>query len=302
LIFFCKKSISLLSVFKIFDMKKYLFFLLTLMFIYQSSYAQTYHQLLDTNKLWNYYDTYFGPNPHYTHLYRLTTDTTINGKKYFIPEITLDSINWFKENYFFREEDSTKRVYILYNNNEGLLYDFSLNTGDSVTILNTLNTYIESLTLHVVSIDSIQIDGLYRKIINTDFSTWIEGIGDLNGLSHPGDMSTGVLLKLVCYYENDSLKYANPDYDSCFYAFLNVGEIDKENQLLIRTIDQNSFIISSGEMIDDVTLINLLGEQVADFSVRSCQFSLDLSAYDPGVYFVKCNIKNRTTVFKIIKP
>ncbi|HNW70843.1 MAG TPA: T9SS type A sorting domain-containing protein [Bacteroidales bacterium] len=285
-------------------MKKYLFCLLTLMLIYQSSYAQTYHKLLDTNKLWNYYDIYSGPNPHYTHLYRFTTDTTINGKKYFIPEITLDSINWFKENYFFREEDSTKRVYLLYNNNEGLLYDFSLNTGDSVTILNTLTSIYQPVTIHVVSIDSIQIDGFYRKIIHTDFFsyTWIEGIGDIMGLTHPGDMSTGVALNLVCYYENNLLKYANPDYESCFYAFLNVVENDKENQLLIRTIDQNSFIISSDEMINDITLINLFGEQLADFSVRSCQFSLDLSAHAPGVYFVKCNIKNRTAVFKIIKP
>jgi len=292
----------LISIFKIFVMKKYLFCLLTLLFFYQSSEAQTYHTLLDTNKLWNYYDIYSGPNPHYTHLYRFTTDTTINGKKYFIPEISMDSINWFKENYYFREEDSTKRVYILYNNNEGLLYDFSLTTGDSVTILNTLTSIYQPVTIHVVSIDSIQIDGFYRKIINTDFSTWIEGIGDIMGLTHPGDMSTGVLLKLVCYYENDSLKYANPDYDSCFYVFLNVGEIDKENQLLIRTIDHNSFIISSGEMIDEITLINLLGEQLADFSVRSCQFSIDLSANAPGVYFVKCNIKNRTTVLKIFNP
>lgn len=283
-------------------MKKYLFYLLTLMLFYQSSNAQTYQALLDTNKLWNYYDIYFGPSPHYTHLYRFTTDTNINGKKYFIPEVTIDSINWFKENYFFREEDSTKRVFILYNNNEGLLYDFSLNTGDSVAILNTLTSNNQPVTIHVVSIDSIQIDGFYRKIINTEFSTWIEGIGDIMGLTHPGDMSTGVLLNLVCYYENRLLKYANPDYDSCFYAFLNVGENDKENQLLIRMIDQNSFIISSTETIDEVSLINLLGEQVADFSVRSYQFSIDLSSKAPGVYFVKCNIKNRTTVLKIINP
>lgn len=283
-------------------MKKYLFYLLTLLFFYQSSNAQTYQALLDTNKLWNYYDTYFGPNPHYTHLYRFTTDTTINGKKYFKPEVTIDSVNWFTENCFLREEDSTKRIYMLCNSNEDLLYDFSLNTGDSVTILNTLNSNNQPVTIHVVSIDSIQIDGFYRKIINTDFSTWIEGIGDINGLLDPGDMSVGVALNLVCYYENWLLKYANPDYDSCFYSFLNVGEYATENQLLIRTIDQNSFIISSGETIDEVALINLLGEQVADFSVGACQFSIDLSAKAPGVYFVKCNIKNRTTVLKIVKP
>lgn len=283
-------------------MKKYLFYLLTLMFFYQSSNAQTYQALLDTNKLWNYYDTYFGPNPHYSHLYRFTTDTIINEKKYFIPEVTIDSVNWFTENCFLREEDSTKRIYILSNSIEGLLYDFTLNTGDSVTILNTLNAFNEPLTLHVLSIDSIQIDGLYRKIINTDLSTWIEGIGDINGLLYPGDMSVGVALNLVCYYENMLLKYANPDYDSCFYSFLNVGEYAQENQLLIRTIDQNSFIISSDETVDEVALINLLGEKLTDFSVGSHEFSIDLSSKAPGVYFVKCNIKNRTTVLKIIKP
>lgn len=284
-------------------MRKKLFYLLVLMFFYQSANAQTYHKLLDTNKLWNYYDEYFGPNPHYTHLYRFTTDTIISGKKYYIPEITMDSIHWYKESYFFREEDSTKRVYMLYNNNEGLLYDFSLNTGDSVTIINPLYGAYPPVTIHVVSIDSIQIDGYYRKIINTDFYTWIEGIGDKLGLPHPGDMSSGgVLLSLVCYYENDSLKYINPDYGNCFYAFLNVGEHNNENQLLLKNIDNNFFIISSDETIDEIILLNILGEQMMIFSAKANQFSIDLSSFAPGVYIVKCKIDNRISVFKIIKP
>lgn len=275
---------------------------MVLMFFYQSSNAQTYHKLLDTNKLWNYFDISFNPYPHYTHLFRLTTDTIIGGKKYCMSEGTNGSLNWYKHNYFLREEDSTKRVYILNGNNEGLLYDFSLTTGDSVTLLNTYSGGNFPVTIHVVSIDSIQIDGFYRKIINTDFSTWIEGIGDKMGLTHPGDMSVGVLLTLVCYYENTLLKYVNPEYDSCFYAFLNVGEHHKENQLLLKNIDNNFFIISSDETIDEIILLNILGEQLAYFSVGSDQFSIDLSSFAPGVYMVKCKIDNRISVFKIIKP
>ncbi len=284
-------------------MKPKIFLTLLFAVIMQFSFGQEYHKLVDTNKLWNYYDCYAGPPPHYTTLYRFTSDTLINGEKYFIPEATHDSMNWYKENYYLREEDSTKRVYILYNNNEGLIYDFSLNTGDSVTILNTLSVSNPPITIHVISIDSIQIDGFYRKIINSDFCTWIEGIGDKMGITNPGScFLVGNCLLLVCYYENDSLKYLNPDYDSCFYSFVNINENENEKQVLLKDMGNNSYIIQTKSSIEEVKIYNVLGEKMRKYNPFSNQCKINMSSFSSGIYFITGKTSNKLFNFKIVKP
>jgi len=279
--------------------------LLTLLFAVsmQLSFGQEYHKLVDTNKLWNYYDCYAGPQPHYTTLYRFISDTLIDEIKYYIPEITNDSGNWYKQNYYLREEDSTKRVYILCNNNEGLIYDFSLNTGDSVTILNTLYTSNSPITIHVISVDSIKIiDNSYRKIINSDFCTWIEGIGDKMGLCHPGDLSAGNCISLVCYYENDSLKYLSPDYDSCFYSFVNINENENEKQVLLKDMGNNSYIIQTKSSIEEVKIYNVLGEKMRKYNPFSNQCKINMSSFSSGIYFITGKTSNKLFNIKIVKP
>jgi len=263
----------------------YVFFL-SLLFFNKPSNAQ-YHKLIDTNKLWNYYDCYAGPPPNYTTLYRFATDTIINGKKYFIPETTQDSVHWTKKKYYFREVDSTKRIYLLYNNSEGLIYDFSLNAGDSVTILNPLCGANPSVTIHALSIDSVQIDGAYRKIINADNScTWVEGIGDKLGLYHPGYTITGTCLSLVCYYENNSLKYANPSYNSCFQVFASINEKENQKEILLKNNKNNFYILQAKSRFEEIVLFNILGEKIKLYTPLSNQCEIDMSIFNPGVYFL----------------
>jgi len=283
-------------------MKKYLLFFLIGFLLLENKVSEAqYCKLIDTNKLWNYYDVSFDPPPHYTYLYRFNSDTIIGGKKYLIPEYSNDSINWHKQNFYLREEDSSQRVYVLSDNNEGLLYDFSLTTGDSITINNTLYGFNMPRTVNVDSIDSIQIGNSYRKVMFLDEYTWIEGIGDLMGLYNPGLFVSGFGLNLICYYENDSLAWVNPHYGSCFHSFLNVVENNKGNQLLIKTIDNNYFIISSKETIEEIILINILGEQIAHIYQSSNQFLIDLSEMSTSIYFLKCKINNKLYTLKIIK-
>ncbi|MDD5569709.1 MAG: T9SS type A sorting domain-containing protein [Bacteroidales bacterium] len=278
-----------------------IFFIGFLLFVNKPSNAQ-YIKTIDTDKLWNYYDCYAGPPPHYTKLYRFTSDTIINGKKYYIPESTQDSINWYRENYSYREEDSTKRIFLLYNDNEGLIYDFSLNTGDSVTILNTLFGGGQPLTIHVISIDSVQIDGSYRKIINTDNGyKWIEGVGDKMGLYNPGSQMTGVCLSLVCYYENDSLKYVNPDHGSCFQIFAGISEKENKEEILLKNTENNIYVLQANTQFKEILLYNILGEKLKSYFPFSNQYKIDLSSFDSGVYLLSIILSNELLNLKIIK-
>ncbi len=276
-------------------MKKLLFVLL--LCLITSKINAQFHKLIDTNKLWNYYDVYAGPPPHYTQLYRFTKDTIILEKKYYISEITQDSINWIKMNYYLRE-DSAKRVYVLYNNIEGLLYDFGIADEDSVTITNTPF----SLTPHtwkVSLIDSVQIDNHYRKVIhfvNQEWHAWIEGIGDTYGMLYFGPPLTGNALNIVCYYENDSLKYANPIYNSCFHAFLGIEE--ERNKSF--TISPNPFSTSTQISFDKtyptiaLSLYDLQGKLLLQNHYADCnQITLHRNQLSNGLYFLKLIIDDK---------
>jgi hypothetical protein len=128
-----------------------------------------------------------------------------------------------------REDTSTKQVFFRLGDNEGLIYDFSLETGDTVEV-NNLYTYYHGISLMKVdSTDSIFIAGEMRKryFLNTVYSpsyypveTWIEGIGSLFGLMHSGIGAYpfgGGDLNLLCLSRNDTAIYMNPRFFECYY-------------------------------------------------------------------------------------
>ncbi len=107
---------------------------------------------------------------------------------------------------------------------EILIYDFTLNKGDSVTVGDS-NDYLSHLK--VDSVNYIQYnDGVSRKTMylsGDGNKIWIEGIGDTNSpfyywLPLPnkrckcGDSSYE---KLICCSVNDKLIYRTPGYYSC---------------------------------------------------------------------------------------
>ena len=123
-------------------------------------------------------------------------------------------------------EDTLRRQVFLANSSfseEILLYDFSLETGDTVT----RNTYINygggiQNNFIVSHIDTVNIGGVLRKkiyiscsehLIFTSFASteaWIEGIGGNLGLLFPifiYDTTDVCENLLICFSDNDSIIY-----------------------------------------------------------------------------------------------
>jgi hypothetical protein len=226
--------------------------------------------------------------------YALHGDTIINEKKYSkVYKQTADEAFEFdidKAEYFcaIRNDVENKRVYgvykkelpIKYHDNiyytnrtskkEFLLYDFSLNLGDTVSVANfdeaendgfiryvkfkrvetigidiTNNTFV---TLHDNDSIFVLANGEQRKrilmenISETLFQSWIEGIGSSDGpFNHYNNFSFELftIKRLLCYNENDECLYnqSSFDYDEdddCFTNYYpdNVVEIN-ENDIMI---------------------------------------------------------------------
>ncbi len=126
--------------------------------------------------------------------------------------------------YGYIREDSSKKVFIYddYYQADQLLFDFDLQLGDS--ILPPGSPYY----LYVCDIRYVTYGQLTDTLKQIDFSDrsdcsrpsmrWIEGIGSpggiLDGLTEYGICC--VENHLVCFYENDTLKYSNPGFSTCF--------------------------------------------------------------------------------------
>ena len=210
-------------------MKKYLAFL---MIIY--TFASEAQEIVDSTKIWSNLTGYCHPEHtvYTTEYYSFTGDTLIDGNNYKLVYISEDEFHeeWFFFGAFIREENG--RVYYRnYSGEEGLIYDFNLEPGDTVTINNPREPSPVLLTL--VDIDSVETPGGYRerwKLTNEDYETpeyWLRGVGSSSGvINSTSNIFGGMcgLYILLCALQDEEEIYHNPDYDSCYYDELIVGQ------------------------------------------------------------------------------
>ncbi|MFH1005684.1 MAG: T9SS type A sorting domain-containing protein [Bacteroidota bacterium] len=290
-------------------MKKYLILICSsLLFITQPSNAQ-YHKLVDTNKMWSTFNHY-GPSKVYeTYFTKFNEDTIINLLHYYKVFKSFDSTqaNWINDGYI--REDSNHKVFYKKDISqvEFLLYDFNADVGD------TIHRYISdrlTISLKVDSINTVNIAGSLRKrfylrakMMPPINEIWIEGIGSLLGIFYSGYI--GVLdsykHSLLCYYENDSLKYLNPEYQSCFHNFLNIEENKSEEQILLSNIENDFYILQASSIIKEIVICNILGGKIKNYIPYSNQCNIDLSHFSPGIYFLSIKIANKSFNLKLIK-
>lgn len=207
-----------------------------------NGYAQTnvYHPFPDSGAVWMMQFTQYcelAPNfpyPHctYDYQYAVKGDTLINGmnyKKIYWEELISDCIFVSAPNnytcsapvyysflfYFIRNDTAARKVYAFYNTQDQLIYDFSLNIGDTMIAPRCGGL--------ITDIDSILIGGNYRKrfIVDgngTGVGYWIiEGIGSvgnqLGGFnSGPFDGCGEVCACNIAWYFNCFIQSGIPLY------------------------------------------------------------------------------------------
>lgn len=96
---------------------------------------------------------------------------------------------------------------------EYLLYDFSLEEGIGFEYWDFRTR--ESSLLYVITVDSIEVNGLMKKRLQISASpsatgrvldTWVENLGSLNGILYPCyNLSSVGIRNLLCCYQNEEL-------------------------------------------------------------------------------------------------
>ena len=272
--------------------------------------GQTYYPLVDTNKVWNELIEWADGITFTNYITKFTSDTVINSFHYKKVLITYDSaqINWTNNGYI--REDSTKKVFLKEepDSADKLLYDFNIGLNDTVT-LPYIPAYFGSLK--VEAIDSVNIYGHERKRFHLSWvqdtmvvDIWVEGIGSMRGVLTT--LNLGIPNSqddvLLCFTENDTLKYINPVYNTCYYS--GVGIHGYNTNLFATEIFPNpatSNITIEISQNSAIEILNIEGQLIKAIAARDNKISIDVSALPCGVYFVKIKTEKGVAVKKFVK-
>lgn len=265
---------------------------------------------IDENKIWTIRSGGIFPGFN-TFAIKFSGDTTINNIQYKKMLSTSDSLlvnGWGQSNIFMRE-DSLHRIYLYRESTEKLLYDFSLDVGDSFEAYHYQNLCL----LVVLNIDSIELNnGELRKRIslirlddpNPDqpfygYIHWIQGVGSLTHLAeYPWDCFFDNPYHLLCYIENDEYLYTSQSSNSCFVT--PTREVRAKEVKIYPNPTSGIIHIESESEIEAISLFDLMGREM---QVEFNNYEINLGQLRNGMYELRIQFSSheefRTPVIKI---
>jgi hypothetical protein len=267
-----------------------------------------YRELVLEEKIWSNTSIPSMPGEYRSYWIKFEGDTIINDLNYKKVLRANDPLHseWNVKG-FIREDVANQKVY-LYNNysqEDMLLYDFSLEQGDSIL------TYAGD---RYAKVDTV----LYEPFGNsTDtlkqicfFSScswkWIEGIGSLSGILEGLNAFylVGGTLKLVCYYENNNLIYHNPDFETCFpEGIVSAAMFDNKENLEIfpNPAREKITIYSQNSRILAVEIYDLTGTCFyRKINIETNRVELGTDKLPKGMYVLKVRDERNTISRKIV--
>lgn len=278
-------------------------------------YSQSYKPLLDTTNQWNFTSCNFGC---ITDAYFTNGDTLVNGLNYKI----LDGFHYLSRTFLLREEIANKKVFLRKINTnssfEKLLYDFSLQEGETFIMNNPLSPFPSSGGEFVL--DSIRMKPLqnninfkhfyFSPVVTNSVSNynvvWIEGLGSKSLINAPGGyVDINGVGELTCFYKNQDLVYSQlQPNQTCTYL-----ELKTENHKslfdeikIYTTSEKNNFAFSNSDLISKIEIYDIFGKNL-HYSIANYNSSnsIILSNQPKGLYFVLVyDSDSRKKNFKII--
>ncbi len=256
-------------------------------------------EIVNPTKLWSTMEEHCQPwgSTYSTDYIRFESDTVIDDNTYYRVWISEgeDHEHWNFYGAFIREENS-KVYYRQMFEEEGLIYDFNLEMGDSVLVNNP--RAVGEIWLVLDEIDSVATtEGMrerWRLISNEypNYEYWIRGIGSQTSVLNS---SSGIfgglcgLYKLLCQKENDELVYLNPDYHSCYLYTTGHSEWDERDNIIVVSYNKsqgNVTVDVSGESEKDIILTNITGQIISKVTTTLESTTLSVFNSPSGIYII----------------
>lgn len=264
---------------------------------------------ISTQKQWNVKATGWGGSPE-TGFYFISGDSTINNQHYSIIRSSYDSLSTIFIQGLLRESGDVV-YFIPPDHTEGILYDFSLQAGDSAYVRNMF-CGDQDMALYVLQVDTVEHYGVERKRwflthYGEIVDVWLEGIGSLYGPLHTAFNLCIVspTWELLCYYEDDVLLYMMPYATSCYETSVSVEELANTGKVDISPNPVRSgqpLRINTLENVRQVKLFNAAGSKMESFYPSgNSDLSISTNDYQQGIYILQIITANHQThTFKVV--
>lgn len=277
---------------------RFVLFLIFVM-IRASVFSQSYVPMLDNRNEWQIgYCDDFGCN---TDSYFTDGDTIAFGHQYKI----LDGYHYISRKFLLREEIQEKKIYlsITYsgNTNEYLLYDFSLEEGDSIRMLNPVSPFPPDLGYF--KLDSIrskprlenqQSRFFYFSATDSNHEgfgylpVWVEGVGSLSLINAPGgDPNYFGVGQLSCFWKNENLYFHDDQMGIDCESVLNIQQFEK-SKVRFAVSRQKKGMLLNAEKIKNFRIYDLSGRIQKSGELNGVSsFQIDLSSFKKGIYVLQ---------------
>jgi hypothetical protein len=274
------------------------------------SFAQStkdpYIPILDGDKVW--YTANRGEFGDLSKTIYIMGDTEIiDGKVYTV--ITSEDGGVYRPT---REDVSERKVYVNWGAGDFLLYDFSLEVGDSIFLY-----WGAHLWYDVIAIEYVEtIVGLRKAwFLSSSISgellpVWIEGIGSMAGLFEPAfqpNLNWWNFPELLCFKKDEVMEYKsiNGINLGCELEFIGLTEYNTTSHVSIYPNPTNSVITINSQDLSpkiEINITDLLGKTHYKNTVF-LNTSFDISFLSQGIYLLKIADENQKIIVtkKIIK-
>ncbi len=205
---------------------------------------------------------------------------------------------------FIRQDTIAKKVFLHISGSDSLLYDFSLQPGD--TIHSVQVTYMQDAgidTIRIAIIDSVQLNGIYHKRFNSTpinppgsplpFTySYIDGIGAVGGfISFCYQNVCQSDLECVGKVYHQSL-YPYSSFN-CIFA-LPTQDVFLKNSVAIYPNPSADIIhIHSSEELVELKISDMFGHILYNNKMYKDNEAIDIKKYPEGVYSIQILLKNQ---------
>jgi len=254
---------------------------------------------------------------HGTYAYRINGTTSINDTVYYQIEIFSYSGNNIPVTPLMLIREDSGKWYSRYNemDSDKLLFDFTLEVGEIVTLETCFDFFAEPQTLVVTAIEEITMyDGSVRRMwtlmydassdLGGNIEYWIEGIGNMYiGLVHSlsftcVDLNEG----LHCYFLNDDRIFPSIEFPSGIDCCNTVSILEQESEKSISIYPNpttTELTIQNLLPISKVEISNLFGGIIYTAQPNNLLVRVNTELFPTGCYFLSA-ITDTGTVETII--
>ena len=248
------------------------------------------------------------PQSYSTEIFWIEGDSVVDDMAYQKIWISMDSLQTQYYRGLLREESNVV-YYIQPGNSEGILYDFNLEIGDTISIVNSFCW--DAFPLTVYDIDTVEYFGMMRKrwhlgVEGEPSEIWIEGIG-----SHSGPLYSGYefcivcpFWELLCFHNQGELQYISPYETDCYKTSVGQNENFEVSVLLIKPNPVKSgskLFVDSPFKIEEISLFNTSGQLLQKIHpTKNGLNAFDTRHLKPGIYFVSAIASGKLITQKIV--